>query len=100
MSQPQEKTLTAQYQSPGNQPFIVTNAIPAPPSDSLADKTAYLEALRKAVSSTQDSINKELTARMDEDKDRDASAGSSSRKGVDDLKEEENYGEEVQEEED
>lgn len=99
MSQSKEKTLTAQYQSPANEPFTANSTIPAPPSDSLADKSAYLGALRQAISSTQDRINKELTARMEEDKARDTNAGSG-KKGVDDLKEEENYGEEVQEEED
>ncbi|OAQ99152.1 hypothetical protein LLEC1_02401 [Akanthomyces lecanii] len=62
------------------------------------DKTSYLAALRTAVADAQATINKELTARMEEDnKARDASADAAA---VDDAKEEENYGEEVQEEED
>ncbi|KAH7158879.1 hypothetical protein DER46DRAFT_662865 [Fusarium sp. MPI-SDFR-AT-0072] len=73
MSQP---ALTADYTSPAT---------------STADKSSYLKALRASVADTQDTINKELTARMEQDKARDAAA---------EAKEEENYGEEVQEEED
>lgn len=97
MPQPKNNTLAASYQSPTNEPFTISKDIPAPPSTSVTDKTAYLEALRQALSSTQDQINKELTARMEEDKAREAKVGGS-KKSVDDVKEEENYGEEMQEE--
>ncbi|KAH7259742.1 uncharacterized protein BKA55DRAFT_688031 [Fusarium redolens] len=73
MSQP---TLTADYTSP---------------ETSTADKSSYLKTLRASVANTQATINQELTARMEQDKARDAAA---------EAKEEENYGEEVQEEED
>lgn len=92
----QKKTLglTATYKSPASEPFTTSQSIPAPPSTSVSDKTAYLSSLRQAVTSTQEQINKELTERMEQDKARE---GSNSR-GVDDAKEEENYGEEVVEE--
>ncbi len=65
----------------------------------MADKSTYLAELRKSVTALQADVNRELTARMEEDKARDAStAAASGKKVVDDEKEEENYGEEVQEE--
>ncbi|KAH7248070.1 hypothetical protein B0J15DRAFT_551725 [Fusarium solani] len=89
MSQP---ALTADYSSPLSEPFTVSHTLPAiSSSPSTADKTSYLEALRASIADTQATINKELTARMEQDKARDAAA---------EAKEEENYGEEVQEEED
>lgn len=86
--------LTASYTSPTSAPFTLTETLPAPTTSSTADKTQYLAALRAAVTATQEKVNKELTARMEEDKARDAKTG------IDEAKEEENYGEEVQEEED
>lgn len=94
MSQSNNRKLTATYASPTNEPFSLSQDIRAPPSSSVADKTQYLENLRQAVSTTQDQINKELTSRMEED---NARAGNTP-KGIDEAKEEENYGEEVQEE--
>jgi hypothetical protein len=99
MSQPKDRAVSATYQSTTSETFTFTKHIPAPPSASTADRTAHLAALRQALSSTQDQINKELTERMEQDKARDsAKAGNGSNKAVDDVKEEENYGEEVQEE--
>jgi hypothetical protein len=49
----------------------------------------------------QEQINKELTSRMEDDKAKEAEGAngvSKSRKGVDESKEEDNYGEEVPEE--
>lgn len=93
-------TLSAQYKSSSSRPFAVTRTLPAPPSASISDRTSYLNALRKATTDLQDEINKELTARMEEDKARDAVAktGATKQAEVDEDKEEENYGEEVQEE--
>ncbi|KPM45787.1 hypothetical protein AK830_g835 [Neonectria ditissima] len=86
--------LCTSYASPASEPFATSHVLPALQSPaSVADKTAYLAALRAAVTDAQAQINKELTARMEQDKARDAAA-------VDDAKEEENYGEEVQEDED
>ncbi|KAF5133732.1 uncharacterized protein G6M90_00g008360 [Metarhizium brunneum] len=95
-------SLTASYKSPENEHFTITESIPTSPSTSVQDKTHFLEALRKAVTDTQEQINKELTARMEEDKAREAASGATiaARLGADEDKEEENYGEEVQEEED
>lgn len=85
MSQP---TLTASYTSPISAPFSISHPLPTFPSTT-TDKTSYLATLRASVASTQDTINKELTDRMEQDKARDAAA---------EAKEEENYGEEVVEE--
>ncbi|KAL7806242.1 hypothetical protein V8C44DRAFT_360655 [Trichoderma aethiopicum] len=78
MSQ-QTTTLTTSYTSPTNPPFTTSESIPAPPTP------------------LDDKINAELTARMEEDKKREEAAGL--KHAVDDEKEEENYGEEVQGEE-
>ncbi|KAF5022064.1 hypothetical protein F66182_5891 [Fusarium sp. NRRL 66182] len=89
MSQP---TLAADYTSPESEPFKVSHKLPAISSTaSTSDKSSYLKALRASITETQATINQELTARMEQDKARDAAA---------EAKEEENYGEEVQEEED
>ncbi|KAK8145239.1 hypothetical protein G3M48_004716 [Beauveria asiatica] len=101
MSQPATtttNTLTASYTSPTNEAFAITTPLPSSYSSSSSDKTSHLGALRVAVADAQDTINKELTARMEEDKARDASAaGAAAAAAVDDAMEEENYGEEVQE---
>lgn len=89
-------SLSATYTSPTNAPFSVTKSLTVPVSDDINSRTTYLANLRKAVAEVQNEVNRELTARMEEDKARDASAKA----GVDDAKEEENYGEEVVEEED
>lgn len=100
-------TLSATYTSPANAPFTITRELPAPPSGTanptVTDKTAYLAALRAAVSSAQDEINKELTMRMEEDNSkarREALGDNDNNNGkgavVDDAVEEENYGEEAQ----
>ncbi|OAA49131.1 EKC/KEOPS complex, subunit Gon7 [Beauveria brongniartii RCEF 3172] len=90
-------TLTASYTSPTNEAFAITTPLPSSSSSSSPDKTSHLGALRVAVADAQDTINKELTARMEEDKARDASAAGAAAVAIDDAKEEENYGEEVQE---
>ncbi|KAM3452073.1 hypothetical protein MY3296_004810 [Beauveria thailandica] len=101
MSQPATtatNTLTASYTSPTNEAFAITTPLPSSSSSSSSDKTSHLGALRVAVADAQDTINKELTARMEEDKARDVSAaGAVAAAAIDDAKEEENYGEEVQE---
>jgi hypothetical protein len=90
-----KSTLSATYTSPTNAPFSITKTLPVPAADNIESRTTYLADLRKAVAGIQDEINKELTARMEEDKARDASAKVAD---VDEAKEEENYGEEVVEE--
>jgi hypothetical protein len=101
MAQQSDPKLTASYKSPTSEPFAVTHALPAPPANpSVADKTQRLAALRAAARATQAEINQQLTRRMEEDKARDAASKPGPARGVDEDKEEENYGEEVQEEED
>lgn len=90
--------LTATYASPTNAPFTFTTPLAPPTSGTaaptVADKTAYLAALRTAAAGLQEQINKELTQRMDEDN----KTAASNKKALDDAKAEENYGEEGQEE--
>jgi hypothetical protein len=96
---PQHQLLSATYTSPANQPFTHTQELPTPPSDTPTDRTAYLGALRKAAVTMQEQINKELTQRMEEDKAKEAEGASKAKaKGVDETKEEDNYGEELPEE--
>ncbi|KAM0515054.1 hypothetical protein ACHAPE_006377 [Trichoderma viride] len=95
-STPLDPALTASYSSPSSAPFSISKSIPAPPTPlDPAGKSTYLESLRASVAAAQDQINKELTTRMEEDKAREGGPAA-----VDEDKEEENYGEEVQEEED
>jgi hypothetical protein len=88
--------LQASYQSPTNEAFTHAQNIPAPASENVNEKTIYLSALRTATVEMQERLNKELTARMEEDKARE---GGATRGKVDEAKEEDNYGEEVVEEE-
>ncbi|KJZ78835.1 hypothetical protein HIM_01608 [Hirsutella minnesotensis 3608] len=91
--------LSATYAAPSSEHFHISKTIPAPPSDGVDDKMQYLKTLRRAVEESQAQINKELTLRMEQDKTRDAAAGNKAAgTNVDEDKEEENYGEEVQEE--
>ncbi|KAJ0322847.1 hypothetical protein COL5a_008676 [Colletotrichum fioriniae] len=93
--------FSATYQSPANEPFTFSESLPVPPSSAPGDKSAYLNALRKSINAAQEHINKELTARMEEDKAKEAAknGGSSTttatKSAVDEALEEENYGEEA-----
>lgn len=94
--------LSATYNSPTNARFTHTIELPTPATTAPEDRTTYLCSLKSAVAELQDKINTELTTRMEEDKAREASANeslTSKLKGVDESKEEDNYGEEVVEEE-
>lgn len=92
-----QHVLTTTYTSPDNAPFSFSQTFPAPDATNIEQRTSYLHDLRKAVADTQEKVNKELTARMEEDKARDATGPKVA--DVDEAKEEENYGEEVVEEE-
>ncbi|KAK1688464.1 hypothetical protein BDP55DRAFT_629572 [Colletotrichum godetiae] len=91
--------FSATYQSPANEPFTFSESLPAPPSSGPGDKSAYLNALRKSVNAAQEHINKELTARMEEDKAKEAAIANNGaaahKSAVDEALEEENYGEEA-----
>ncbi|KAK1597577.1 Gon7 family protein [Colletotrichum navitas] len=88
--------FSATYKSPTNEPFAFSESLPAPPTPSAGDKATYLNALRKSINAAQENINKELTARMEEDKAREATTnGATSKPAVDEALEEENYGEEA-----
>ncbi|KAL5606961.1 hypothetical protein BROUX41_003328 [Berkeleyomyces rouxiae] len=86
--------ISAIYTSPTNDAFTLVESVAAPAFTSPTDKSTSLASLRTAVSALQDGINRELTIRMEEDNAKAKLAGAA----VDDVKEEENYGEEVQEE--
>lgn len=96
--------LSATYSSPSNGKFEHVHKLPTPTSDKVSDRTSYLGALRKATVAMQERINKELTARMEEDKVRETGNANGSKVNnggvIDEAKEEDNYGEEVVEEED
>lgn len=98
----QTLSLSATYSSPNNAPFTLNHALQAPPSGitspTVSDKTKYLVDLRQATAAMQEQINKQLTQRMEEDKAAEAMKNGKAANGVDDAKEEENYGEEAQEE--
>jgi hypothetical protein len=88
-------TLSATYTSTsGNTPFTITALLDAPSSTlpAVQSKSDYLQRLRSSILTIQDQVNKELTTRMEEDNANSAAPV--------DSKDEENYGEEVQEEED
>lgn len=92
-----QHVLSATYQSASNEPFSFSRTFPGADAQNIEQRTSYLANLRVAVVDTQEKINKELTARMEEDKARDATGPKVA--DVDEAKEEENYGEEVVEEE-
>ncbi|KAJ9152286.1 hypothetical protein NKR19_g4571 [Coniochaeta hoffmannii] len=92
-----QHAFSATYQSASNEPFSLSQTFPVPDAENVQQRTSYLANLRAAVVDTQEKINKELTARMEEDKARDATGPKLA--DVDEAKEEENYGEEVVEDE-
>lgn len=94
------QTLRASYNSPTNPTFSHTAAIPFSTSNTTSERISYVSALRSETSKLQGLINAELTTRMENDKAQLASdLATSSRKGVvDEIAEEENYGEEGMEE--
>lgn len=94
---PKQHVLSATYQSASNEPFTFSQAFPVTDAGDVGQRTSYLADLRAAVVDVQAKVNKELTARMDEDKAQDATGPKIP--DVDEAKEEENYGEEVVEEE-
>ncbi|KAL3425516.1 gon7 family protein [Phlyctema vagabunda] len=94
----QNRLLVATYSSPDSAPFTVSQEVPAPASQDTSEKTRYLAVLRKASAQMQELINEALTVRMEEDKAREAEGKGVKVKGIDEAKEEDNYGEEVVEE--
>ncbi|KAK4455053.1 hypothetical protein QBC34DRAFT_106803 [Podospora aff. communis PSN243] len=88
-------TLSATYPSTsGNDPFNITLPLDGPSTalPAVQAKSDYLKRLRTSILTVQDQVNKELTIRMEQDNAKSAAPV--------DSKDEENYGEEVQEEED
>lgn len=91
-------TLSAAYDAPHAEPFRVESSFPAPTSTSVEDKSKSLANLRASITEVQADINRRLTANMEADKAREAA--ETGKPVVDDVKEEENYGEEVVNEDD
>ena len=92
-SEPPKVELTAIYKGPESTK-VFAHQLPSNSTSSTEEKTNYLSVLRKSVIQLQGEVNEHLTAKMEEDK----SVQTATTKGVDDRKEEENYGEEVEDE--
>ncbi|KAI9706348.1 MAG: hypothetical protein M1836_003353 [Candelina mexicana] len=83
-------SLRASYVSPGAKKAFVHSVPALPNPHNTEEKTAYLSALRSAVTKLQEEVNSFLTQKMEEDKETiTGSVGT-----VDEKEEEENYGEE------
>ena len=94
----EERVLRAGYSSPsGKQDFAHLLSAKCPPNASATQKTAYLSELRASTKKLQENINTFLTAKMEEDRARDALEKGAKVKTRDEI-EEEQYGEEVVEE--
>ncbi|KAK2865235.1 hypothetical protein FQN49_003784 [Arthroderma sp. PD_2] len=65
-----------------------------------AERTAYLSELRGSIASLQADVNAFLTAKMEEDKQREAQESGGVAGTTDEKKEEDNYGEEIVNDED
>lgn len=112
MASPTTVHLKATYTSPTvlEPQTLASTPLSLPVSNrTVQEKTTYLSALRTATIAMQERINTELTARMEEDNKNtqggDASTTTATKNSaktqvIDEAAEEENYGEEVQEEED
>lgn len=91
-----DNKLMAEYKSPNGQHTfsysLPTNTDP----ESTKEVTAFLSDLRKSAIQMQKDINAFLTQKMEEDKASETNGTSTSTK-VDEDKEEDNYGEEVEE---
>ncbi|KAI0545486.1 hypothetical protein F4679DRAFT_463036 [Xylaria curta] len=111
---PKTVHLKATYTSPTQPEGQLITSIPislptSQPEPTIASKTSYLTSLRAATITAQETVNAALTARMEEDiaarnadKDKGTAVGGEKSKGavVDEVAEEENYGEEVAEDDD
>lgn len=88
--------LRATYNSPTNPTFSHATPIPFSASNIASPRTSYISALRNETTILQRRINAELTNRMENDKAQQASnlATSARKDVVDEIAEEENYGEE------
>lgn len=95
MSQPdQRRSLTAEYRSTTDAKEWSFPQQPLPAQPETKEKVSYLSALRSDITVLQSNVNRFLTERMEEDKRKAQPNGNGAIK-VDESKEEENYGEEV-----
>jgi hypothetical protein len=94
------QTLRATYNSSTNPTFSHTTLIPLLTSGIASTRISYISALRNETAILQGRINAELTTRMENDKAQQTSNLTTSVKDdvVDEIAEEENYGEEVPQE--
>lgn len=96
MAQPFENNsvttnLKAEYSSPGTSKTFA-HLLPSSYTATTKDKILYLSTLHRSVVQLQDEINTFLTSKMEDDKALALKAGINT-----DDKEEENYGEEIEE---
>lgn len=88
--------LRADYSSPTDKQSWQYSQQSISQQPSTQDRVAYLAKLRKDVSAMQKDINTFLTSKMDEEK-RLAQANGNGNAKIDEAKEEDNYGEELDE---
>ena len=89
-------SLSVEYNSPSGTRSFEYKLPKQSREVSSAEKTQSLSDLRKAIAQSQKQINELLTQKMEEDKANAAVDGEKHQVQIDDGKEEENYGEEVE----
>jgi hypothetical protein len=100
MASDKARTVNAHYESLTDaHDFNIPISTPCPPNPTTKEKTSYLSELRANSKKLQADINAFLTAKMAEDKAREADTTSTAKAKADDEREEENYGEEAAEDE-
>ena len=83
---------TATYKSPSAEQKITGAPVTKPTPESPKERSLHLQRLKKSCQGMQKEINAMLTQKMEEDR------ANSTAQAVDEKKEEENYGEEVDDE--
>jgi hypothetical protein len=91
MASPSQK-LTADYNAPLSESRSFSHSLPACSSTpSTEDRRAYLSSLHASIGKLQDEVNSFLTQKMEDDQ----KMAVTGRGIMDEVKEEQNYGEEV-----
>jgi phosphoribosylanthranilate isomerase len=90
--------LSADYKSPTGQHTFSYGVPAVSEKQSTEETTDFLAKLRQSAVQMQQDINTFLTQKMDEDKAMESTKGVQHKAKVDEDKEEDNYGEEVDEE--
>jgi len=97
-SQTQDSTLCAEYSAFATTKNFQYSQVPLGNQPTTKETTAYIASLRNSLLEMQNDINAYLTEKMEEDKAAAATNGNGIADKVDEQKEEENYGEEVEDE--